>query len=314
MIIFALGNNFLKGVSKTMTPYLIYTDSAADLPSHAYKEYDIRIVPMDYMLNGKSITFYTESETHDEECGRLYEAQRQGTDVHTSQITPYRYSETWDKDLAEGYDILYLAMSSGLSATYINALTAAEELKDKYPDRTVSVVDSLAATGGQGLLTYTAAMNREAGMSLEENTAWLNKNVPFLCHRFVVGDLDYLHKGGRVSAAVAVIGGMLSIKPLLIIDDEGKLPVVGKSRGINAAMKSLVKSYQNERGVENVPDLVYITHSALYDKANDLAQMIRNVTGPDTKIEVICQTPIIGVHTGPEFFSVCGWGKHRKES
>lgn len=295
-----------------MNSYLIYADSAADLPQSAYQEFDIRIIPMDYMLNGESITFRTEDSSHNEQCDRLYEAQRSGADVHTSQITPYRYIETWTPVLEEGYDILYLSFSSGLSATYINALTAVEELSEKFPERTIIAVDTLAATGGQGIATYTAALNREKGMSIKENADWLNSHVKYLCHRFVVGDLDYLHKGGRVSAAVAIIGGMLSIKPLLIIDDEGKLPVVSKSRGLNAAFKSLVRDYQSQRGIDDAPDLVYITHSSLYSKAEELANMVRMVTGPDTKIEVIPQTPIIGVHTGPEFFSVCGWGKKRK--
>lgn len=296
-----------------MNSYLIYTDSAADLPQYAYDEYDIRIVPMDYMLNGESVTFHTEYSTHDEESRRLYAAQRSGADVHTSQIAPFLYTEAWDQALSEGNDILYLALSSGLSATYTNALTAAEELKEKYPGRKISVIDSLAATGGQGLLTYTAAMNRAAGMSIEENTDWLIRHIPYLCHRFVVGDLNYLHKGGRVSASVAIIGGMLNIKPLLIIDDEGKLPVVGKARGMKAALKSLAKSYAGERGVSDVPDLVYITHTGLDQQAEEFAEMIRAAADPGTKVEVITLSPIIGVHIGPEFFAVCGWGKHRKE-
>lgn len=295
-----------------MNNYLLYTDSAADLPHSAYKEYDIRVIPMDYMLNGESITFRTDSEDHDEQCLRLAEAQKQGADVHTSQITPFRFIETWVPELEAGHDILHLSFSSGLSATYTNALSAAEELNDRFPERTILVVDTLAATAGQGVIVVSAAMNRANGMSLEENAVWLKEHIPFLCHRFVVGDLDYLHKGGRVSAAVAIIGGLLSIKPMLIIDDEGKIPVVGKARGLNAAFKTMIKDYMAERGVPGVPDLVYISHTSTTDKAASLAEMVREATGPGTTIEVMAETPIIAVHTGPEFFSVCGWGKRRQ--
>lgn len=295
-----------------MQPYLLFTDSAADLPQHYFNEYDIRIIPMDYLFNGQSTTFYTQEPDREKICEELYTAMRGGADVHTSQITPFRYLDSWKPLLEEGHDILYLAFSSGMSSTYDNAVMAASQLQEDYPGRKLLVVDSLSATSGQGILTVAAAMNRAAGMSIEENAEWIRTHAPFLCHRFTVGDLDYLHKGGRISAAVALIGGMLNIKPLLIIDDEGKLEVTSKVRGVNSAMKTLVRTYKEEMGVEDVPKLVFIGHTALPDKAEALAEMVRAVAGPDTVVETICETPIIGIHTGPEFFSVCGWGFHRK--
>ena len=295
-----------------MSSYLVYTDSGADLPQEMYARYDIRIVPMDYLLNGESITFDTKAPDHNEHCDALYAAQKNNADVHTSQITPYRYIDTWTPELQKGYDILYISFSSGMSATYQNALNAADQLKDDFPDRTIECVDSLAATGGQGVITYCAAMNQANGMSLEENAAWLREKIPYMCHRFTVGDLGYLHKGGRVSAAVALIGGVLDIKPLLIIDDEGKLEMVGKARGRNAALKGLLKDYVAEMGVEGVPKVVFITHTSLYKEADHLADMLRQVAEPGTEVYTICETPIIGVHTGPDFFSICGCGKRRK--
>ena len=270
-----------------MSSYLVYTDS-------------------------ESITFDTKAPDHNEHCDALYAAQKNNADVHTSQITPYRYIDTWTPELQKGYDILYISFSSGMSATYQNAQNAADQLKDDFPDRTIECVDSLAATGGQGVITYCAAMNQANGMSLEENAAWLREKIPYMCHRFTVGDLGYLHKGGRVSAAVALIGGVLDIKPLLIIDDEGKLEMVGKARGRNAALKGLLKDYVAEMGVEGVPKVVFITHTSLYKEADHLADMLRQVAEPGTEVYTICETPIIGVHTGPDFFSICGWGKRRK--
>ena len=296
-----------------MDNYLLYTDSAADIPQSDYARYDIRIIPMDYSLNGKEMTFFTDSKDHDKDCDILYAAMREGADVHTSQITPFRYVEYWRPELEKGHDILYLCFSSGLSATWENALSAANMLKEEFPDRTVRVVDSLAGTAGQGVYTVTAAMNREKGMSLEENALWLEEHVKYLCHRFTVGDLDYLHKGGRVSAAVALIGGMLKIKPILIIDDEGKLQMVAKARGRLASFKTLVKSYKNQMGAPDVPGLVFIGHTSMYEDVEKLKEMILEVVPEGTRVEVMCETPIIGSHTGPDFFSVCGFGMHRKE-
>ncbi len=296
-----------------MEEYLIYTDSAADLPSHIYEEYDIRIIPMDYLINGKTVTFDTKASDRDRYCKELYEAQRQGADVHTSQITPFRYIEAWTRDLEEGRDILCLTFSSGLSATWENAVNAASQLKEDYPDRKICVIDTLSATAGLGVLVYTACLNRAKGMSIEENAAWMKEKSIYMCHRFTVGDLDYLHKGGRVSAAVALIGGMLNIKPVLVIDDEGKLQVTAKARGMNAAWKNMIRSYVHECGVPDTPKVIYISHSYLYEEAEKLKALVQAAAGPETIVETICQTPIIGVHTGPEFFSLCGFGFHRKE-
>ncbi|MBQ1492026.1 MAG: DegV family protein [Blautia sp.] len=295
-----------------MNSYLIYTDSAADIPVRDLQSYEIKIIPMDYMVNGEDATFFTDQE-HDAVCDRLYAAMREGADVHTSQITPYRFEEYWRKGLEAGLDILHLCFSSGLSATYTNAMQAASALQEEFPQRKIQVVDTLAATAGQGVYVVCACMNREQGMSLEENVSWLEENKKYLCHRFVVGDLDYLHKGGRVSAAVALIGGMLKIKPILIIDDEGKLEMVQKARGQQAALKALVKSYQNEMGVPGLPKLIFLSHTSQYEEVERLKQMLLEVAEPGTRVETICETPIIGVHTGPEFFSVCGFGFHRKE-
>ena len=152
-----------------MAEYLIYTDSAADLPQEEYAKYDIRIVPMDYLLNGESVTFDTGKPGRDDLCGALFEAQKIGADVSTTQITPYRYIETWTSEMEAGNDILYLCFSSGMSATFDNARMAADQLMEEYPGRTIKVVDSLSGTCGQGILTVTAAMNRdEKGMSIED--------------------------------------------------------------------------------------------------------------------------------------------------
>lgn len=295
-----------------MDNYLIYTDSAADMPRHVYEEYDVRIIPMEYVVNGKVYTFYTNSPDHDKECDALFEAQRNNADVSTTQITPFVYVENWQKDMEAGNDILYISFSSGMSATYDNAKIAAEQLREDFPDRKIFVTDSLSATQGQGVLVYSALLNRANGMSLEDNAAWVTEHAPYICHRFVVGDLFYLKKGGRVSGAAAVIGSMLSIKPLLIIDDEGKLEVVDKPRGEKIAVKRMLEKTKKELGVEGVPKVFYIGHTSRYDEVKEVCKQVQEIAGPDTIVEPVNLSPIIGAHVGPSFFSICGWGFNRK--
>ncbi len=298
-----------------MEDYLVYTDSAADLPASAYEKFDIRIVPMDYVLNGKSVTFHTEAPDHDAHCDELYRAQKEGADVQTSQIVPYRYIETWTPELEAGHDILYLSFSSGMSATYDNAVGAANQLMEEFPDRKIRVVDSLAATAGEGVVAYTAALNRSKGMSLEENAKFMQEHVKYIRHIFTVGDLNYLHKGGRVSAAVAVIGTMLNIKPMLIINSLGKLDVVGKTRGHNQALKALISGFKSRGAgsVEGLPKVIFIGHTSDYEGVKHLKEMVQEAAGPDAVVETICESPIIGVHTGTDFYSVCFWGQPVEE-
>ncbi len=297
-----------------MDQYLIYTDSSADLPAHIYQEYDLRIIPMEYVVNGEMFTCHTDSPDHDKHCDELFAAQKKGAEVHTSQIAPFNYIDAWKPMLEQGNDILYLCMSSGLTATFDNVQIAAGQLREEFPGRKLILVDTLSATQGQGVLTTAALMNRAAGMTIEENAAWLEEKKRLMCHRFMVGDLNYLHKGGRVSGAVAAVGTMLNIKPILIINDEGKLDVVAKARGEKAAIKMLVDGYKKEQGVPGVPKLVYIGHTSLYEKVEAVKKMVEEVAEPGTVVECVNLGPIIGSHIGPSFYSVCGWGFHRKES
>lgn len=304
---------YKKRKGEAMDNYLIYTDSAADMPQHIYSDYDIRVIPMEYLVNGKVYKFYTNSPDHDKECDALFEAQKNNADVSTTQITPYVYVEEWTPQLEAGNDILYICFSSGISSTYDNAVNAANQLREEFPDRKIEVVDSLAATQGLGVFVTTALINRANGMSLEDNAAWLLEKRKYLCHRFMVGDLHYLKKGGRISAASATIGSMLSIKPLLIINDEGKLEVYDKPRGEKMAIKRLVESTKKEFGVEGVPKIIYVGHTSRYEDVKEVVKQVKAAVDPDTIVEYCNLSPIIGSHVGPSFFSICSWGFHRKE-
>ena len=297
-----------------MASYLVYGDSAADMPSHIYQEHDIRIIPMDYMLNGESHHFFTSDPDHDKICEELYEAEKVGADVSTTQITPYNYIEIWTPDLEAGNDILYICFSSGMSATYENAVNAANQLKEDFPERKIEVVDSLSGTAGQGLMTYLAALNRdEKNMTIEENAEAMRNASKYICHRFIVGDLNYLHKGGRVSRTAAVVGTMLNVRPGIIIDDEGKLQVVSKTRGTKAAINKIVEASVRQWGVEGLPEIIFCNYCANVDELPYFKEQLEKAFGTDKRIEFVRLGPILGVHVGPSILSVCTWGKAKKD-
>lgn len=296
-----------------MASYLVYGDSAADMPAHIYQEHDIKIIPMDYMLNGESHHFFTSDPDHDKICQALYEAEKIGADVSTTQITPYNYIEIWTPDLEAGNDILYICFSSGMSATYENALNAANQLMEDFPERKIEVIDSLSGTAGQGLMTYLAALNRdEKNMTIEENAEAMRNAAKYICHRFIVGDLNYLHKGGRVSKTAAVVGTMLNVRPGIIIDDEGKLQVVSKTRGTKAAINKIVDASAAQWGVEGLPEIIFCNYCANVEDLPYFKEKLGQAFGPDVRIEYICLGPILGVHVGPSILSVCTWGKQKK--
>lgn len=176
------------------------------------------------------------------------------------QVNTYEFIDFAEPFLAAGEDVLHIAFSSGLSGTYESCARGAEELRAKYPDRKIVVVDSLAASMGEGLLVYYADENRKAGMSLDDNAKWLEENKLHLCHWFTVDDLMHLHRGGRVSKTSAVFGSLLGIKPVLHVDDEGHLILMSKVRGRDASLKALVGKMK-ETALSNVRDqMVFISH------------------------------------------------------
>ena len=297
-----------------MRPYLIYTDAAADFPPDFFPTDALRIIPMTYIMDGKEYVFNTGTAEHDRLCDEFYQALKNGADVKTTQVTQFQYEESFSIPLSEGEDILYLCFSSGMSNMYNNAVLAAEQLREDYPDRKMLVVDTRAATQGQGVFVRSALLNRDNGMSIEENAAWLNEKMPYICHRFLVGDLHHLHKGGRLSAAAAVVGTMLKIKPLLIINDEGKLEVFSKARGLKLAEKRIVEGTKREQGVPDVPKIIHIGHTSMYEEAERLRDAVREIVEEGTIIDIVNMGPIIGAHCGPELLSICGWGLHRREN
>lgn len=291
-------------------PYVILSDVSADIPPAMAKRYDIRFIPMHYTL-GEEDRLCSCMEP-DEVLHRFYEGQRNGDLTHTTQISPQTYIDVFRPYAEQGMPILYLSLSSGLSNTYQSARMAANELMEQYPSASITCVDTLSATGGMGILLEAAARNRTDGMSLAENAAWLEQNRLRVCHWFMVEDLMYLKRGGRVSAASAVVGTALNIKPILRIKTDGSLENFQKKRGVRAAMKQLVELYASA-STKQPGERVYIIHADCAEKADFLEQNVRELN-PDSDIVRVMLSPIIGAHTGPGMCAIAHLGKPGCES
>ncbi len=288
-----------------MNDYMICMDASGDIIRDAALENGIEFVPMEYSLGEEMRTSHgCESE---DMLKKFYDGQRNGDLTKTSQISPYMYEEYFKKFLEIGKSILYFCLSSGLSSTYQSAMLAAESLKEDYPESEVLPVDTLAATGGIGLLAEKAIANRKNGMTIHENLESIRAVIPKLRHYFMVQDLMYLKRGGRVGAATALVGSALNIKPILKIDENGKLVTVDKKRGNKAAMSSLFTFFQENYNPE-LDKKIYICDADTPELAQSLAEKVKEAA-PKAEIRRTMLSPIIGAHTGPGMLSMILFGK-----
>ena len=284
--------------------YLIVMDASADIDSKVFIEEDIRFIPMQYSLNEEMRE--SKGIESEELLKSFYDSQRSGELTKTTQITPYQYINFFSKLLNEGYSILYLSLSSGLSSTYQSAMLAASELNDEHKDEKVYVVDTLGATGGIGVLLELACKYRKEGKSIEENCALLNNAKLKLHHFFMVQDLMYLRRGGRVSGATAVVGTVLGIRPILKIDENGKLVNFAKRRGNKLALEELAKLFNENYELNDSP--LYIVDGDAKELGDFLASEIKKIA-PNAVVKRNMLSPIIGAHTGPGLVAVCFIGK-----
>ena len=284
--------------------YQIITDSCCDFPMPMYESLGLSFVPLSVEFRGE-----TNDDKNDDSLKEMYDGLRAGEAAKTSAVNPTRWSEAMEAALAAGKDVLVLAFSSGLSTTYQSAVIAADELREKYPERTIYVVDTLCASLGQGLLVWYACKKRDEGMSLEELHTWAEENKFHLCHWFTVDDLMYLKRGGRISAATAVIGTMLKVKPVLHMDDEGHLINMFKVRGRKAALEAIAdKLGELGKGYDN--STVFICHGDCLEDARYVEKLVREKYG--VKDVFINYTgAVIGSHSGPGTVSVFFMGEHR---
>ena len=287
-----------------MKQYRIITDSCCDFPQEMISRMDIDIVPLTLLFRGNSVDDFT-----DESLKQMYEALRGGETATTAAANPQKWEIAMERALSQGQDVLVLAFSSGLSTTYQSAMIAAQELSEKYPERTIRVVDTLCASLGQGLLVWYACQKRDAGMSLEDLTQWCQEKKMQLCHWFTVDDLMYLKRGGRVSAATAMLGTMLNIKPVMHMDDQGHLTKVTTARGRKAAIRALAAQV-GTLGLPGENETVFISHGDCLEDACYLESILKEQYG--VKEAVIGYVgAVIGSHAGPGTLALFFLGEHR---
>ena len=274
-----------------MQNYAIITDSGCDLPQAMLEQLQLISIPLYITYNGENMP-----DTVDDSITAIYDGLRHGAQATTCAANPDNWAAAIEPVLQSGRDALVITFSSGLSTTYQSAVIAAQDLSEQYPKRKVLVVDGLSASLGQGLLMWYTCKKRDEGLSLEELAAWVEANKLHLCHWFTVDDLMFLKRGGRVSAATALVGTMLQIKPVLHVDDEGHLINVAKARGRKASIDALAAKLGQAGDYDN--GTVFISHGDCIDDARYLEKLLKEKYG--VKEVVIGYTgAVIGSHSGP---------------
>lgn len=294
-----MGNN--------LKPYVIISDSTADLSESIVKEIDVAIMPLQFEMDG--ITYRNYPDEREMKSADFYGLMRSGKMPKTSQLNVTDFCEFFSGYLLQGQDILYLSFSSGLSGTYNNSLIAIEELKEQFPEREILSVDTLAASMGEGLLVYLTAQKRKQGMSLHELAKWVEDNRLHLCHWFTVDDLHHLKRGGRVSAATAIVGSALNIKPVLHVDDEGHLINVSKTRGRKASLDALV-DHMAETYTGEYDTVMVCQGDCMKDAEYVAAQVKKRCKGVD-RVIIGNIGPVIGAHAGPGVLALFFYGERR---
>ena len=274
-----------------MSNYVIMSDTGCDIEFDTLREWGVGF---------RGLTFHFEG---DEEHGEgdmskseFYSRMRAGEVSKTSAVNSQNFRELFEEALKQGMDILYLGFSSGISATSNSAQMAASELADEYPERRIIAIDTLAASAGQGLILYYAVEKKNSGADIDEVADYVRQMIPRLAHWFTVEDLVYLKRGGRVSAAAAFAGGVLGIKPVLHVDDEGRLINMMKVRGREQSLKTIAKKYMET--AEDPKGIYFISHGDCLDDAKLLESMI--VAEGGSECALITEIGmIIGSHAGP---------------
>ena len=287
-----------------MANYRILTDSGCDLPKSMAESLGLTVSPLFVNFRGATIP-----DSVDEGIQEMYAGLRAGEPASTSAINPQQWADAMESVLAEGLDALVLTFSSGLSTTYQSAVIAANELAEKYPLRKIRVVDTLAASLGQGLLVWYACKKQQEGMELDALADWVTENRFRLCHWFTVDDLMYLKRGGRVSAATALVGTMLNIKPVLHVDDEGHLISKAKVRGRKAAIEALAAKME-QLGIPGENDTVFICHGDCIQDARTLEAILKEKHGVK-EVFIGYTGAVVGSHSGPGTLALFFLGEHR---
>ena len=289
-----------------MNDYVIVTDNTCDLDESLCAQYGIDVVTLPYTID--DVVYGTDNNMSLKD---FYNIMREGKMPTTMACNPESYTTAFKKHLDAGKDVLYIAFTSAMSSSCGNAMIVANELNEEYSDCKVTVVDSLSASMGEGLLVYKAAKMKAAGKSLEEIVTFIEDNKLNVCHFVTVDDLFHLHRGGRVSKTTAVVGSLINIKPVIHVNDEGKLISFAKARGRRKSLTTLV-TYLEEysKGYTGENDTVMISHGDCIEDVQIVIDEI-NKRMPGKEIIVSLASQTIGTHTGPGLVAIFFMGEHR---
>lgn len=288
-----------------MSEYVIYTDSGCDIAPEILKQWDVKALSLTFRF-AEEEKEYANGDMPEKE---FYDAMRAGRVIKTAAVNAESFKDAFAEELKQGKDVLYLGFSSGLSTTCNSARIAANELAEEYSDQKVVVVDTLAASAGQGMIVYLATEEKKKGKTLEEVAEYVKGIIPQLCHWFTVDDLQYLKRGGRISPTVAFAGTLLGIKPVLHVDDEGHLVSVSKVRGRKSAMKAIVDQY-GELALDPKNGVVFACHGDCLEDVELLESMLKETYGIGIQL-ITYVGPVIGAHSGPGTFALFFLGKNR---
>lgn len=292
-----------------MSNYIISTSTTADFPDGYTDKHDVKIIPLNYIIDDKE---YPREDGTQHSIKDIYKMLREGVVIKTSMINSAKYEEHFRSMLDAGKDFIYIELSSAISGSYANAKIVADELKEEYPEREFYVIDSLCASSGLGLLIDYIINMRDNGASIKEVYDWAEANKLKLQHWFTVDDLEFLRRGGRVSSVSAFLGGMLKIKPLCNVSDEGKLiplfKVRGRKKAISGLLDEMKKDIVNPDGQQ-----VFICHGDCIEDAEYLAKLIREAFPTIKSIDIAYTGSVIGSHSGPGTLALFYMGDKRFE-
>lgn len=285
--------------------YVIVTDSACDIVPATLAEWGVQLERLTFRFTDEDRE-YIDGEIAPKD---FYDRMRRGGVAKTAAVNVERFVDLFEKNLSEGKDVLYLGFSTGLSTTYNSGRLAAEQLREKYPDREIYTLDTLSASAGEGLLVYLVAQKAAEGVTIQELYEYAKELVPSVCHWFTVDDLVYLKRGGRVSPAAAFFGNMLGIKPVMHVDNEGKLIPVEKVRGRRSALAAMAARYK-ATAKDPAGGTVFISHADCDADVALLSKMLKEQCGAEVKVVTSVGT-VIGAHSGPGTLALFFIGKER---
>ena len=284
-----------------MSDYIIATSSTSDLPRTWLEAHGVPFIPYTYTVGDK----LCEDDCREESRAAVYAGMRRGDRLKTSMINEFVYCDFFKELLERGKDVIFLDMSREMSVSFVNANKAADEIRPLYPERRLYVMDTYCISGGLGTLVENMVERMEAGASFDEVVAWGEENKLKIAHRFTVDDLNYLKAGGRVSNSAALVGSLLSIKPVLYVPDRGTLDVVKKARGRKAALKAIIDGVLHDMSkIDPTGVRFHILHADCLSDAEHVRDAIRAACPQVGEITITSLGVVIGAHCGPGLLTV----------